>query len=237
MTVNLEDDEAAAVRLRYARRFGDAQRYSLLDPAMLRLVQERQRAIAELLVAVGLRDVEHLELLEVGCGSGMNLVEFLRLGFRPDRLQGIELLPASVDQARTVLPPSLRIIQGDAAVVAATSIPPASVDIVFQATVFSSLLDPMFQNRLAAAMWRCVRPGGGILWYDFTVNNPRNPDVRGVPVRRIRELFPDGALRLRRVTLAPPIARALTRVSPKLYAVVNMCMFMRTHVIAWVAKK
>ena len=42
-------------------------------------------------------------------------------------------------------------------------------------------------------MWRWVRPGGGVLWYDFTFDNPRNPDVRGVPLARVRELFPHGA--------------------------------------------
>ena len=30
-----------------------------------------------------------------------------------------------------------------------------------------------------------LAPGGGVLWYDFTVNNPRNPDVRGVPMKRV----------------------------------------------------
>ena len=30
-------------------------------------------------------------------------------------------------------------------------------------------------------MWAAVKPGGGVLWYDFTVDNPRNADVRGVP--------------------------------------------------------
>jgi len=62
-----------------------------------------------------------------------------------------------------------------------------------------------------------VRPGGGVLWYDFTVNNPRNPDVRGVPIRRVRALFPQGRMQAQRVTLAPPIARAVTHVHASLY--------------------
>jgi hypothetical protein len=105
-----------------------------------------------------------------------------------------------------------------------------------QSTVFSSLLDDTFQQRLADVMWSWVRPGGGILWYDFIVNNPWNPDVRGLSVARVRQLFPAGRLEFRRLTLAPPIARIATRIHPSLYAVLNLCPCFRTHVLAWVSK-
>jgi hypothetical protein len=108
---------------------------------------------------------------------------------------------------------------------------------VYQATVFSSLLDDEFQQRLASTMWRWVRPGGGVLWYDFTVNNPRNPDVRGVPLRRVRSLFPSGSLRVRRLTLAPPLARAVTRLHPSLYSAFNACPWLRTHALVWIQKR
>jgi SAM-dependent methyltransferase len=172
----------------------------------------------------------------VGCGTGCNLLDFLRLGFKPEHLQGIELLPASVEWARRDLPASVQITLGDAAGAAASAVPEASQDIVFQSTVFTSLLDDGFQQRLADTMWRWLRPGGGILWYDFTMNNPRNPDVRGVPVARIRQLFPHGKMRVRRLTLAPPVARAVTRLHPTLYEVFNSMIWLRTHVLVWVAK-
>jgi SAM-dependent methyltransferase len=227
--------EAEAVRSRYARRHADAQRYSLLEPAVLYAVQERQRAIAGLFRTLGWRDVADVRLLEVGCGTGMNLVEFLRMGFRPDNLRGIELLAASVEQARHVLPPAVQIIEGDASK-AANTILPDSQDIVYQATVFSSLLDDAFQEQMAHMMWQWVRPGGGVLWYDFTVNNPSNRDVRGVSVRRIRQLFPEGRADVERLTLAPPVARAICRVHHRLYPLLNACVWLRTHVLAWIAK-
>jgi len=226
--------EADLVRERYARRQGDAQRYSLLNDAALLATQERQRAQARLFARLGL-DVTAVRLLEVGCGTGSNLLDLLRLGFAPEHLQGIELLSASAERARVVLPASVRITVGDAA--ATTDlVPPASQDIVLQATVFSSLLDDGFQQRLADVMWKWVRPGGGILWYDFVIGNPRNADVRGVPVSRIRQLFPAGRIRLRRLTLAPPVARAVARVHPALYTLFNACPLLRTHVLAWVGK-
>jgi hypothetical protein len=68
------------------------------------------------------------------------------------------------------------------------------------------------------------------------VNNPFNPDVRGVPVERIRELFPQGEMRVRRLTLAPPLARVVTRIHPELYTALNICGWLRTHVLVWVEK-
>ena len=93
-----------------------------------------------------------------------------------------------------------------------------------------------FQQRLADRMWHWLRPGGGLVWYDFMVDNPRNPDVRGVPVARIRQLFPHGKMRVRRLTLAPPVARAVTRLHPTLYAALNSIIWLRTHVLVWVEK-
>ena len=85
-------------------------------------------------------------------------------------------------------------------------------------------------------MWALVKPGGGVLWYDFVYNNPRNPDVRGVPLKHIRELFPRGKIYSWRITLAPPISRRVTRLHPALYAVFNLFPILRTHVLCWIQK-
>ena len=192
--------------------------------------------MAKLFVSLGWANLAKVRLLEVGCGTGCNLLEFLRLGFTPEHLQGIELLTACVERARRDLPAAVRITLGDAAA-SGTVVPEGSQDIVYQATVFSSLLDDAFQQRLADQMWRWVRPGGGILWYDFTVNNPGNRDVRGVPITRIRHLFPSGNIRMaRRLTLVPPLARVVAEIHPKIYAACNTCTWLRTHVLAWIEK-
>ena len=226
-------NEPDAVAARYARRDAAADRYSPLRPEVQRWLQERQRVLRGLMARAGIEAVDGLRLTEVGCGSGGNLLELLQLGFAPQHLQGIELLPERLAQARDRLPMALRLIGGDAA---QADIPPASQDLVLQSTVFSSLLDDAFQQRLADALWRWLKPGGAVIWYDFTVDNPRNPDVRGVPVARIRALFPHGAVTARRVTLAPPLARAACRVHPRLHDALNLLPLLRTHVLAWVAK-
>jgi hypothetical protein len=102
--------------------------------------------------------------------------------------------------------------------------------------VFSSLLEDAQQQRLADAMWRWLKPGGAVLWYDFTVDNPNNRHVRGVPLARLRALFPAGRLRWQRVTLAPPLARRVVAVHPALYGLFNAVPLLRTHVLAWIDK-
>jgi SAM-dependent methyltransferase len=225
--------EVDAVRARYARRNPNELRYRMLNPAVWQAVLERQREVLRLLARVATKDLAELDVLEVGCGGGGNLLELLRFGFDAARLQGIELLEERHALARHALPAAVRLTLGDASKAAVLS---ESCDIVLQSTVFSSLLDDAFQQRLADAMWAAVKPGGGVLWYDFTVNNPRNADVRGVPLARVRELFPHGDVQARRITLAPPIARAVTRVHPSLYTAFNTVPLLRTHMLAWIAK-
>jgi SAM-dependent methyltransferase len=220
---------------RYARRATatGADRYSILRPEVWHMLQERQRVLLQMFLQQGLTALPALRLTEVGCGSGGNLLELLRLGFLPQHLQGLELLAERHAQARACLPETVALHLGDAT---QAPVAPASQDLVLQSTVFSSLLDDAFQQQLASAMWRWLKPGGAVIWYDFTVNNPRNADVRGVPMSRLRSLFPEGRISHRRVTLAPPLARAVCRLHPALYPLFNALPLLRTHVLAWIAK-
>ena len=78
--------EAANVRDRYARRDAgrDANRYSLSDPYALAAWQERQRKMLSMLADAKLNDFSALDVLDVGCGSGGNLLDLLRLGVMPE---------------------------------------------------------------------------------------------------------------------------------------------------------
>jgi SAM-dependent methyltransferase len=228
-------DETRAVVERYARR-RPAGLYSPLRPEVWQGLQERQRAMLRGFAARGWPDLADLRLTEVGCGAGGNLLELLRLGARPEHLLGLELLPERHAAARHALPAATPVWLGDATQAPAHLVAPASQDVVLQSTVFSSLLDDAFQQRLADAMWSWLKPGGVVLWYDFTIDNPRNPDVRGIPLARVRQLFPQGRVDSTRVTLAPPLARAVCRLHPGLYRAFNALPLLRTHVLAWIAK-
>lgn len=234
MSAEERDRELAAIGERYARRQGPAvaDRYSLLRPEVWQMLQERQRAMLRLLARRPGR-IADWRVTEVGCGAGGNLLELLRLGVTPEHLSGIELLPARFNAAAARLPAACKLHRCDAS---QAPTPPASQDLVLQLTVFSSILSDAVQQAVADAMWRWLKPGGAVLWYDFTFNNPRNADVRGVPMSRVRTLFPLARVSHQRLTLAPPLARAVCRVHPGFYTLFNSLPVLRTHVLACIEK-
>ncbi len=226
--------EIEQIAERYQRRSViSVDRYSRLNLVVNLSVQERQRALIRLFSQMGLKSLADVAVLEVGCGSGANLLELIELGADPKHLVGNELLADRLTAASARLPSSVRLLAGDASQL---DLPAASFDIVYQSTVFSSILDDGLQESLAKRMWDLVKPGCGVLWYDFTFNNPNNPDVRGVPVSRIRALFPMAKVWVQKVTLAPPIARRVVPFSPHLYGVLNSLPFLRTHVLCYLEK-
>jgi SAM-dependent methyltransferase len=229
-------NEVDEVVKRYSARaaFIKDDRYSMWNPAVWQGVQERQRVLLQLLVRYSTKPLPDLRVLEVGCGSGGNLLELLRMGFSPANLVGNELLPERSVLARLNLPEATQVLPGNALQLPFEE---CSFDVVYQSTVFSSLLDSNFQMQLANKMWSWVKPGGAVLWYDFTYDNPHNPDVRGVKLARIRQLFPEGVIHSRRVTLAPPISRRVCKLHPVLYSLLNSVPLLRTHVLCWIEKK
>ena len=235
MTLLIPLDEPGFVIQRYSRRLllSSDPRYSPLNPSVLYSWQERERALLQFFSKYLKNSLADTCLLEIGCGEGRNLQELLMCGFEAQNLMANELLPDRSAHARRSLPASIKVYEGDALMM---NIDESSFDIVYQSTVFSSLLDSCFQERLARKMWDWVRPGGAVLWYDFTCDNPSNPDVRGVPIGRIRQLFPNAVIDIQRVTLAPPISRRVTRLHPSLYSAFNLFPFLRTHLLCWIQK-
>ncbi len=229
---------AAAVATRYAKRGpGANERHSILRPEVWNTLHERQRETLMWLqakVRAGcLPPLDTLTALELGCGAGGNLLDLLRWGCMPEHVCGIELLPERYAHACRVLPANIALLLGDA-----TELEPAGApfDLCLAFTVFSSILEDDAQRRLATRLWQWVRPGGAVLWYDLAVNNPANADVRGVPVRRVRELFPHAQLEVKWVTLAPPLARWACRLGPSLYDALNWFAVLRTHRLIWLTK-
>ncbi len=196
-------------------------------------IQQRQLAMIQLFSGLGWSDLPMRRVLEVGCGDGANLLDLLRMGFSPRNLAGIEASPERFAMAMQALPAGVVLMQGDASLV---KLPEESEDIVMLCEVFSSLLDAPFQWRLAQTLWRWVRPGGGVLWYDTIADDAHDTRIRAVPIGRIRELFPEGQVQYRRVALNPPLARRVGAVHPMLYEAFSLIPWLRTHVLAWIAK-
>jgi SAM-dependent methyltransferase len=200
--------ELDRIRAEYARRAADPRLrglYTYFNRGSLFAIQERERALLALLSRAGLDEVQNLEILDLGCGSGGWLLDLVRYGAQPDRLHGCDLLPDRLLQARPRLPGRVALACADGGRLPYAA---ACFDLVCQFTAFTSILDDDLRRCVAGEMWRVLRPGGALLWYDFRFQG-RNPAVRAIHPREVRRLFPDGTVVQRRVTLAPPIARRL----------------------------
>jgi SAM-dependent methyltransferase len=229
-------DELARIRAEYARRARDPRLsglYSLYRPDMQFFAQTRERATLGLLRDAGYEPLSDLEVLEMGCGVGGVMLDLLRWGADAAQLHGCDLLPGRVQQARKRLPASTSLATADGGALPYRS---ARFDLVLQFGVLTSILDPDLRQRMADELWRVLRPGGAVLWYDFRVQG-RNPAVRAIHPREVRGLFPRGVLTARRVTLAPPISRRLASVSWLLCELLARIPWLRTHDLILIVKQ
>jgi ubiquinone/menaquinone biosynthesis C-methylase UbiE len=175
--------------------------------------------------------LEGKSVADIGCGSGTWLLEFAQ--WEASHLHGIDLDESQVGRAKARFPSAdLRV--GDAQHL---PWPDSSFDLVSQFVMFTSILSVTVKMQIAREMWRVAKPGGAILWFDFRVNNPSNKNVRGIPSSEIHSLFPDGSIRLRRVTLAPPLARRIVPVSWIAASCLEKIPLLRTHYLGIIRKR
>lgn len=224
--------EADRIREAYARRTNRSA-YSMFEPAFVLMVQERERELLRLLSGRGLNDLSETRILEIGCGSGLWLQQFVRWGARPENLTGLDLLPERIEDARRLCPSGVTFHCQSAASLANIGRP---FDLVLQSTVFTSILDPGMKQQIAKEMLSVLGPQGMIVWYDFHVNNPSNRDVRGIPAREIHQLFPGCRIELRRLTLAPPLGRSIARLSRTLYGMLSAVKPLCSHYLGIITK-
>ena len=233
MTSAARESEIQRIQSVYAARSGERDRYGLFNNGQMILSQERERDILRLLRRQ-IPSLERQSILEVGCNSGIGLLDWIRWGANPSHMRGIDILEDRLDEARHRLPKSvaLALESGDA-----LSSADASFDIVVQSTVFSSILDRPLQEAIAREMLRVLKPQGFILWYDFFVNNPWNAQVRGISRSDIRALFPGTRIRFYRSTTLSPLVRALAPVSETLCLALSTLPFLKTHWLALITKE
>ena len=224
--------EESRIREAYRKRQGTTL-YSWFSPGHLFLIQGREREILALLRKKGIESLSEKRILEVGCGTGYWIRQFINWGARPQNITGVDLLSDRVAEAKQLGPDSVRIECGSAA---GLGFADAAFDLVLQSTVFSSVLDPSMKRQIAAEMLRVVKGDGLILWYDFYVNNPINPDVRGVKKQEIFHLFPSCQIEIHRITLAPPLVRLISRHSWLACYLLERLKIFNTHYLGIIQK-
>jgi ubiquinone/menaquinone biosynthesis C-methylase UbiE len=227
--------EEARLRAVYERRKAEIpkERYSYSNAANLLGIQERERRVLALLAKHAQVFLNEMKILEIGCGTGFWLREFIKWGARPENIVGVDILPDRIEECRRLCPAEVTVQCSSASSIRMRD---ASFDLVLQSTVFSSVLDRATKQQIAREMVRVLRDNGIILWYDFFVNNPNNPDVRGIRRREITELFPQCKVSSARITLAPPLARFLAPFSRVLCEALAGLRIFDTHLLAVISK-
>lgn len=221
--------EGERIRSVYAQRTlrVDQHRYTPFDPSHLLVHYSRQRAFLGLLKNRGIESLAGLRVLEVGCGAGSILLEYLEYGAKPADLFGVDFLHDDLCQAHE-RSPSMGLSCADGRCL---PFPSGSFDLVTLYTVFTSVLDTDIRGQLAAEVQRVLSATGLVVVYDFWPDNPWNSNVRGLSLSQVKVLFPGHHYDAQRIVLAPPLARPIARFSPLVCQLLEKLPFLCTHYV------
>jgi ubiquinone/menaquinone biosynthesis C-methylase UbiE len=232
MQVQSEVDRLKLVYREYGERGWGETKWSATNRGNAAIRREREQKLQQLLQRAGFLPLNERRILDVGCGTGETLAGFDAWGTRPENLFGVDLLADRIRRAKENFP-GINFEEANA-----ETLPFANgfFDLVMAFTVFTSILDPQMMRNLSREITRVLRSGGAVIWYDFRMNNPLNPHVRGISRRGIRDLFPEFQSRLVSITLMPPLARRWGSLTDLLYPWFASLPFLRSHYLGLLTK-
>ncbi len=232
METRVEVDRLRKVYREYTVRGFGKSKWSLANRGNQAVRDECQMKIREVLEESGFFPLENRRILDVGCGTGERLAAFVDWGARPDNLFGVDLIPDRISEGRQNHPQ----ITFELANAEALPFANHTFDLVTVFTVFTSILDDRMAANVCREINRVLPRGGSVLWYDFRMRNPQNRHVRGISRDQIRNMFPGFKINLQPISLLPPLARRLGRLTHLLYAPLSSLPFLRSHYLGVLTK-
>jgi SAM-dependent methyltransferase len=226
--------EANEIRGRYYRRAAKdrSSLYCPLRPSNVLSFVEKYRHFCRVLNDhFGPHSAEK-RYLEIGCGTGNNLLLLSTLGVPAEQLEGNDIFAPYMAVARKRFPDAVTLREGD---FLDLDYADESYDCIVLSTVLSSILDPDFRARVVTKAHQLLRPGGIVLLYDFIFNNPWNRDVRAVSASSLKRIRPWRRTCFKRVTLCPPLARRLDAF-PRLIRMLSALKLLNTHLVGVLEK-
>ena len=229
------DKDIERLKKEYERRDQenvDIITYSHLSPSYNFYITQLNKSLNHLFHQEESSTVKNRKILEIGCGSGGVLQNFLKFGVHEDSMFGVDLLFRRLLTAKSVLQQA-KFINSDAQYL---PFPGDLFDCVLQFTAFSSILNMNIKMNMASEMLRVTKEDGAIIWYDFWWN-PTNPQTEGIKPAEIRKLFPECNFIFRKITLAPPIARKVVPLSWPFALLLESLKIFNSHYLVLIKKR
>jgi ubiquinone/menaquinone biosynthesis C-methylase UbiE len=167
------------------------------------------------------------QVLDVGCGGGAWLRELAAEGVAPERLHGVDLIPARVSAASRSLPGA------DVRLADARRLPfeDDSFGLVLMLTALSSMPDATAAREATLAGLRVLEQGGLLVVYEPAHRGPPGSERLTITPERLAD-WSRGRARISsvtRLTVVPPLARPLGRLSARSYGLLARAPFLLTH--------
>lgn len=191
--------------------------------------QAQERMIIDLFNVADI-NLENMVSLDVGCGTGGFLRFLSSLGSLPEHLNGIDLMSYRIQQAKCSSPEAIKYIIGNAETLPYND---QSFDLISQFTVFSSILNTDMRVNVAREIYRVLKGGGNILWYDMKTASTST--TRGIEADEIKRLFPNCSINYMTRCHSPYISRFAKR-SHLLCEFIELLPGKKTHLLALLQK-
>jgi ubiquinone/menaquinone biosynthesis C-methylase UbiE len=221
---------------RYYTKSGKNRNSLRTNPEVLFQLLATEASVVRALASLD-HDPQTACVLDVGCGDGGDVYHFLRLGYVPALITGIEIQSERLEAA-IKLYQHIRWVEGDATQM---SFEPGSFDLVFESTMFATLPDDAVRMAIASEMIRVSKPGGYIVLVDWRTPKPLDLNYKALTRMELQKLFAVGAatklLGVYRGALVPPVGRFLSKYASSLYFLAARFLPFLTGQVVYVLKR
>jgi ubiquinone/menaquinone biosynthesis C-methylase UbiE/GNAT superfamily N-acetyltransferase len=160
------------------------------------------------------------KLLDVGCGSGGNLFQLIRLGYKASNISGVDIQEENIEKIKDLYPQANFYVCDASKMQFGNN----TFDLVYESTVFSILPDDTLCKSIADEMIRVCKVGGYILLIDWRIPKPNNPNYNALTKKKLKNFFNVGTqtklITMEKGALIPPIGRFLSKNIPSIYFLV-----------------
>lgn len=192
---------------------------------------EKEKALVSLFNRKNVK-LEDKNILEIGCGRGKILQQFISLGAKPENLYGIDLLDFEIDIAQRFLPQS-HFELGNAENL---SYEDEFFDIVMQFVTFSSIQNREMRKNIAREMLRVLKKDGFIIWWDFKQIS-KAATAQSISLKEIKEIFPNCCFEVTSMGLDGKILSKVINHSWLLCEILARIKMLNSHYLIYMEKE